>query len=271
MTPKFVVTTSWDDGHPADAKLAALLAKYGIAATFYVPTRNSEGRPVLEKGQIRQLSAQFEIGGHTTDHVVLTNLPVDQADQQIRDNKRWLEDVTARPTRGFCYVRGRYNHTVKDLVENAGFEYARTGKSLRAGIAGDRFELPTTIQLYPHDKVVYFKNLLRDRLTYERARLFSTALASAKLVERIDRTVDYCRNNGGYFHLWGHSWEIEERGLWNDLEIVLRRLAEHAASTEFLTNHQVYSRHFSRDAQSCKMMPTQQFEIFGLMQMFGLS
>jgi SAM-dependent methyltransferase len=31
------ITTSWDDGHPTDLRVAALLAKYGIAGTFYVP------------------------------------------------------------------------------------------------------------------------------------------------------------------------------------------------------------------------------------------
>ena len=269
MTRTLVVTTSWDDGHPADARLAALLAKYGIAGTFYVPTRNSEGRPVLEKGQIRELAARFEIGGHSTDHVVLTKLSIEQADQQIRENKRWLEDVTSLSVRGFCYVRGRHNSALRDVVEKAGFDYARTGESLHSGIAGDRFELPTTIQLFPHDKVVYLKNLMRGRFTFDRARLFSTALSSATLVERIDRTVDYCRNNGGYFHLWGHSWEIEEWGLWNDLEIVLQRLAEHASSTEFLTNHQVYSKHLLRNHRLACATPSGQLEIVGLMQMFG--
>jgi len=29
--------TSWDDGHPADKRLSALLAKYDLEATFYIP------------------------------------------------------------------------------------------------------------------------------------------------------------------------------------------------------------------------------------------
>jgi len=31
--------------------------------------------------------------------------------------------------------------------------------------------------------------------------------------------------SGGIFHLWGHSWEIEKYGLWNELEKVLQMLA----------------------------------------------
>jgi hypothetical protein len=30
------VTTSWDDGHKLDMKLAVLLKKYGIKGTFYI-------------------------------------------------------------------------------------------------------------------------------------------------------------------------------------------------------------------------------------------
>jgi hypothetical protein len=32
-------------------------------------------------------------------------------------------------------------------------------------------------------------------------------------------------NGEGCFHLWGHSWEIEEFGLWNKLEVLLKHLS----------------------------------------------
>jgi hypothetical protein len=33
-------------------------------------------------------------------------------------------------------------------------------------------------------------------------------------------------NNGGTFHLWGHSWEIERLGLWGKFEEILRLLRD---------------------------------------------
>jgi peptidoglycan/xylan/chitin deacetylase (PgdA/CDA1 family) len=39
---KAVVTTSWDDGHPLDLKLAELLKKYDVPATLYMPMDNPE-------------------------------------------------------------------------------------------------------------------------------------------------------------------------------------------------------------------------------------
>jgi hypothetical protein len=40
-------------------------------------------------------------------------------------------------------------------------------------------------------------------------------------VELGKRLFDSVLQNGGIWHLWGHSWEIEELGLWKDLEEML--------------------------------------------------
>ncbi len=242
---KLLVTTSWDDGHPADLKLAELLAKYRVTGTFYVPTRNSEGPAVMNESQIRQLASAFEVAGHSIDHVVLTRLERDEASRQIRENKRWLENVTGRPVPGFAYVRGRYNTMVRDLVEEAGFEYGRTVENLHHSVAGDPFLLPTTIQLFPHDPGVYVRNFLRNPRPV-RVRLLLAALAPGSLSQRIDRMIKSCAGAGGYFHLWGHSWEIDEHGLWDTLEAALSRLSSASDAIEFVTNHEA---HRSRSAR----------------------
>ena len=45
------VTISVDDGDPRDFRTAELLDKYGLKATFYIPSRNPE-RPVMAESQI---------------------------------------------------------------------------------------------------------------------------------------------------------------------------------------------------------------------------
>lgn len=237
---KLVVTTSWDDGHPADLRLADLLAKHGVAGTFYVPNRNSEGRPVMSGYEVRRLSNKFEIGGHSIDHVVLAGRDDAEASEQVTQNKLWLEDITGKPVPGFCYVRGRYTRRLKAVVKKAGFEYARTVAGLYSGDTGDAFEMPTTIQFYPHRKSVYLKNFVRGRTDCARVRLLWAALGSPNLEQRIERVVELCRGNGGLFHLWGHSWEIEQLSLWRTLENVLRRLAAQADSIVFATNYEAH-------------------------------
>jgi peptidoglycan-N-acetylglucosamine deacetylase len=68
-----IVTTSWDDEHPLDLKVADLLNHYGIKGTFYVPLhhkRNLNIGPVL----LRELTEYFEIGAHGLNHMKPTQL-----------------------------------------------------------------------------------------------------------------------------------------------------------------------------------------------------
>ena len=44
-------------------------------------------------------------------------------------------------------------------------------------------------------------------------------------------------SDGGVFHLWGHSWEVEEMGLWRQLEEVLETAS--AMQFEARTNSQL--------------------------------
>ena len=237
MNRKLIVTTSWDDGYPADLRVAELLAKHGVAGTFYVPNRNSEGRPVLSEQEIRRLSATFEIGGHSIDHIVLKGLDHREAARQVETNKKWLEDVTGRPVHGFCYVRGRYDPQLKAIVQQAGFDYARTVENLHAAIGDDPFEMPTTVQLFPHRPSVYLRNFARGRLESARTKLLWASLTPGGLEQRAERLIEQCRRTGGYFHLWGHSWELEELNLWDTLDSILGMLAVGSDSIEFVTNH----------------------------------
>jgi len=59
-----LITTSWDDGHPKDFKIAELLDKYNLQATFYIPKENAE-HEVMKEERILELSKKYEIGGHT--------------------------------------------------------------------------------------------------------------------------------------------------------------------------------------------------------------
>jgi peptidoglycan/xylan/chitin deacetylase (PgdA/CDA1 family) len=65
---KTIFTTSWDDGHPLDARMAELLSLHEFQGTFYVPVSNREGLPVLGPEDLRRLGQGFEIGSHTIDH-----------------------------------------------------------------------------------------------------------------------------------------------------------------------------------------------------------
>ena len=223
---RLTVTTSWDDGHPSDIRLATLLQKHGVQGTFYVPTRNAERRPVLTGRQIAELAQHYEIGGHTRDHLPLTSLPGATAYLQILSNKMYLEDILGRSVAGFAYVRGANNRLTRNLVKRAGYRYARGIRSLTSHLALQPFAMPVTAQFYPHQRLTYLKNYISGGPSLPRTRLLYSAVSGQRLSSRCVALAEACARSGRHFHLWGHSWELEDHNLWNELDDFFHRLSD---------------------------------------------
>jgi peptidoglycan-N-acetylglucosamine deacetylase len=229
-----LVTTSWDDGHPSDLRVADLLEKHGLRGTFYVPCTNSEGRPVMRSSEIVDVARRFEIGGHTQSHVSLTGIAPHLAANQIRANKDRLENLLGQEVRGFAYVRGHHNRVVRDLVDQAGYHYARTIKNLMSTLGPDRLQLPTTTQFFSHSVSTYVRNYVSGGPTLQRTSILAAVLSDGELATRLSRAARACAHSGGFFHLWGHSWELDEFGLWTELDRLLGQLRK--LDARFVTN-----------------------------------
>ncbi|MDO8515570.1 MAG: polysaccharide deacetylase family protein [bacterium] len=189
-------TTSWDDGHKLDLRLAELLKKYNIAGTFYIPKKYLS--ECLTEKEIIHLSKSFEIGAHTINHVVAPSY------DEIYQSKIWLEKLINKEIKMFCYPRGKYNPQIKNNVIKAGFSGARTTADFSLGIK-DPLEMPTTVHVYP--------------VPHRRAFEFGISLWNLRSwLSMTLQAFDMFLKRGGIFHLWGHSWEIEKFDLWDDLE-----------------------------------------------------
>ena len=239
---KLVLTTSWDDGHPLDLRIAGLLAKHGLRGTFYVPLENS--RPTLSVAQIHDLAASFEIGAHTVHHRILTELSDDEARAEVFESKARIEEITSKPCRAFCFPSGRFTRAHIHMLVGAGFSSARTVELLSIEFPSERdgiAMIPTTVQAHPHSSWSYMRNTLkRSKYTaLSRFLLFDNYAQGWESVA----TALLCRaaKNGGAFHLWGHSWEIEENHQWQALERVLEAMAEAGQSTPCFTNSELCS------------------------------
>lgn len=213
------VTTSWDDGHVLDHKLAQLLDRFALPGTFYVSPENVElaRRDRLDAVGIRQLADRFEIGAHTAHHLRLPRLPDDQAREEISAGRRMLEDLTGLRVDTFCYVGGEYAERHVRMVADEGFRLARTVHR-HSTTLGPALELPTTVHAYRHWSDLDVVRSLGSSVA-EAARLFLSWDELA--IHQFDRVLGY----GGVFHLWGHSWEVEARGDWTRLERVLEHIA----------------------------------------------
>ena len=120
-----IITTSWDDGAVEDFKLAEILNKYNLEATFYIPQKNSE-RPVISVEQIRDLASVFEIGGHTLNHVFLTTVSSATQWDEIDGCYNWLREIIGFSPVSFCAPKGLYTSEILQMVKKAGFKLLRT-------------------------------------------------------------------------------------------------------------------------------------------------
>src|SRR4030042_4400072 len=104
MDKEIIVTTSWDDGHKLDLKLALLLKKYGIRGTFYISPKNREFRKadLLSDEEIIKLGRDFEIGAHTMTHPRLTRIGEKEAFAEIMVSKKHLEKSLGEEAGWFC-------------------------------------------------------------------------------------------------------------------------------------------------------------------------
>ena len=232
-------TSSWDDGHPLDRKLADLLARHGIAGTFYCPLQNAEGLPVMGAADLRALDGSggaFEIGSHTRDHAYASRLATADWARQVVQGKQQLEDRLGHPVAGFCYPGGQCPPGTALVVAAAGFAYARTTENLRNDCGNDPFAVPTSLQCYPHPRAVLLRNYIRHGAWHRRAPLAAACLASAGLESRLQRALAACQHSGGVFHLWGHSWEVEALALWPVLDRFLASVAASVPVAARLTN-----------------------------------
>jgi peptidoglycan/xylan/chitin deacetylase (PgdA/CDA1 family) len=215
-----IVTTSWDDGDFTDLKLAELLQSRGVCGTFYIPI-NYRKRP-LDHSQLRGLASEgFEIGAHGLSHKSLSRLPPLDLIREIGPCKPILEDIIGREVRMFCYPRGHYDASVVRALQEAGYWGARTVRMLATRQAFDPFEMPTTLQIYPHPSFTYLKNAASAwRLEGLRTCLLQMPRLGSWL-ELGKRLFDAVLEHGGIWHLYGHSWEVERLGLWDDLREIL--------------------------------------------------
>src|SRR5437667_4672077 len=217
---KIIVTTSWDDGHRFDVKLATLLKKYRIKGTFYISPKNSEyyREQLLSEKEIKQLDKDFEIGAHTMTHANLARVDKNKMRKEISESKNYLEKLLGKKVTSFCYPYGAYRNETKKIVKEVGFKLARTTKRFKLN-SSDNFELNTSIHAYNH---------ITDLLKITKFSKFNPIKIIKYLNwENLARAMfDDIYKKGGTFHLWGHSWEIDKNQDWEKLERLLKYISK---------------------------------------------
>jgi peptidoglycan-N-acetylglucosamine deacetylase len=184
---------SFDDGDELDRKMIELLGKYFLRGLFFVPLSSYGARHM-------SMYERHEVGGHTETHPQdLKSLDAGSLYREIVQARQKLAIISRQDVKAFCYPRGRYNEDVKEFVKMAGYTTARTTKVLFSKEPPDRLEQHTSVHIYP-------------RKEYNGKAWLDVAL-------------DMIKTKQSYFHVWGHSREIDKLGLWQETEELFKRLS----------------------------------------------
>jgi hypothetical protein len=220
-----VVTASFDDGHPLDLKVAERLASRGMSGTFYVAWNHPKS-PEICAADLRELRRMgMEIGSHTWTHGMLTGRPRAAVVEELTKSREALEDLLGEPVTSLSYPEGLFTRMIRSVVPECGYELARTTVAFRTEARFDPTRMPITIELIPLSRFGHVRHAVRDGNVAGIVRWLRLTRADRDLVGASRAFFDHVLVRGGMFHLYARSWQIDQFGMWRDLELVLDHVA----------------------------------------------
>jgi peptidoglycan/xylan/chitin deacetylase (PgdA/CDA1 family) len=128
--PPRTATVTFDDGWVDNFTYALpILKRLSIPATFFCTTshvqKGVEDSTKMTVAQLKELlAAGMAIGGHSRTHAVLTEVPPEQAREEIAGCKNDLERALGIEVPFFAYPGGAFNRDVARFTQQAGYTAA---------------------------------------------------------------------------------------------------------------------------------------------------
>jgi peptidoglycan/xylan/chitin deacetylase (PgdA/CDA1 family) len=102
-------------------RVLALLARYGLRTTFFIPGVVIDQRPALME---RILAAGHEIAHHSYSHAWITSLTPDQEREEMEKGFESIRRVAGRPPRGWRSPAAEISAITMPLLVEYGFDYS---------------------------------------------------------------------------------------------------------------------------------------------------
>ncbi len=229
------VTTSWDDGHSTDLRIAELLLRFGLKGTFYVAFNDPKPQQI-GNDEIRDLHRMgMEIGSHSLTHRILSGRVLADVKYEMTESKNRLEDILGVAVVAFSYPQGAYTATARRALAETGYTLGRSTVAFRTSRDFDPLLMPISVEFRRASRRSIARHALRDGNLTGLAHWVQVARFDTAPVALSTRMFDAALGSDGVFHLNARSWEIDQNGLWSDLETALRHVS-HRPGVEYVTN-----------------------------------
>ena len=192
------VTFSYDDGTIHDERLVGIFNSYGLSCTFNLNSgMYGEGRRAERDKMISLLrGSRHEVAVHGQRHRTLTYLDEQALRAEVGEDKLMHESDYGMKVTGLAYPYGKQDERVKEILRSLGITYARAGgPSMSLAIQADRMAWQPTCH---H--------------------------TNGRLPELCDELFCDGRGEAGLLYVWGHSYEFEDRGNWELIENIAKRV-----------------------------------------------
>ncbi len=121
--PQKPVVITFDDNVLSAYELGVpIMEKYGMMGVFYLVADRIDSKTMINRERAQDLLKRgMDIQSHTLAHRVLTALPVEELDRDLKESKRILEELTGKPVLHVAYPGTAHNATVREHAAKAGY------------------------------------------------------------------------------------------------------------------------------------------------------
>ena len=159
----------------------------------------------------------MEIGSHTLTHRLLTGRSAEEVRYELTESKTRLEDITGVPVVAFSYPEGAFTAAACATLAETGYILGRTTMAFRTPTMFDRL-MPISIDFRRASRAALTRHALRDANIAGLADWLRLARLETDPVKLGELLFDAALSHGGIFHVNARSWEIDDNGLWQDLD-----------------------------------------------------
>jgi len=158
------VALTFDDGFQDNyTDMLPILKEFNAKATIYLcPDIPDIDKLTQEQIVEMQASGLVEFGAHTMTHINLSRVSDNDANDEIIESKKQLEQLTGVPCCSFSYPYGRLNERSAELVQQTGFTNAVVVKKGIEAI-DDKYRIKRISILGKTDKLQFHLAITRGR------------------------------------------------------------------------------------------------------------